>query len=139
MVCAGSSWLASDVSCCGASSDFTYDVRNLLSTQTDKASGSDTSPQTTQYTEYTPDGLLKTEFKPNGNSPNPGNKISYTYFADGLLQHQLETTPAGAKVDEHTYAYTNNGDKSSDTEKVMNADNSGTYVTHTLGYGYDPS
>jgi hypothetical protein len=44
----------------GASSVFEFDPRDLLSTQTDKASGSDTSPQVIQFSEYTPDGLLKT-------------------------------------------------------------------------------
>ncbi len=122
----------------GASSDFTYDVRNLPSTQTDKASGTDTSSQTTQFTQYTPDGLLQTEIKPNGNQPNPGNTIAYTYFADGLLQHQKETTPAGTTVDEHTYTYTSNGDKNADTEKLMNADPNAPDLTHTLGYSYDP-
>src|SRR5207244_3284063 len=50
----------------GASSDFTYDPRNLLSAQTDKASPSDTTPQVTQFTQYTPGQLLKTQVKPNG-------------------------------------------------------------------------
>jgi RHS repeat-associated protein len=116
----------------GASSDFTYDSRNLLATQTDKASPSDTTPQLTQFTAYTPDQLLKTQIKPNGNT------AAYTYYADQLPQHLIETTPAGAKVAEHSYGYNADGAKTSDTENLMSADPGRPTLTHTLGYTYDP-
>jgi RHS repeat-associated protein len=114
-----------------ATSSYAYDPRNLLATETDKTSASDPSPQVSTFT-YTPDLLRKTEVKPNGNN------VTYSYFADQLLQHQIETTPAGATVAEHTYAYTPDGVKSSDAQKLMNADTTTTYLTHTLTYSYDP-
>lgn len=114
-----------------ASSAYTYDPRNLLATETDNASASDPSPQVTTFG-YNPLGLRASQVKPNGNT------VAYSYFADGLLQHQLETTPAGATVDEHTYAYSPDGVKSSDAQKLMNADNTAAYLTHTLTYTYDP-
>jgi len=114
-----------------ATSAYGYDARNLLATQTDKASASDPSPQVTTFT-YTPDQMRKTEVKPNGNT------VTYAYFADRLLQHQIETTPAGATADEHTYTYNPDGDKLTDAEKLMNADNTTAYLTHALAYTYDP-
>src|SRR5258708_6915743 len=114
-----------------ATSAYAYDPRNLLATETDKTSATDPSPQVTTFT-YPPDQLRKTEVKPNGNT------VTYSYFADRLLQHQIETTPAGATVAEHTYAYNPDGVKSSDAQKLMNADTTTAYLTHTLTYSYAP-
>lgn len=113
-----------------ATSDYTYDPRNLLATETDKSWATDPSPQVTTF-DYTPDGLRKTEDKPNGNT------VTYSYFADGLLAHQLETTSGSATVAEHTYAYNPDGIKASDAQKLMNAD-TGTLMSHSLAYSYDP-
>jgi RHS repeat-associated protein len=114
-----------------ATSAYTYDPRNLLATETDKTSATDPSPQATTFT-YTPDLLRKTEVKPNGNT------VSYAYFADQLLQNQTETTNTGTLVAQHAYTYNPDGVKASDAAKLMNADNTSAYLTHTLGYSYDP-
>ena len=114
-----------------ATSAYTYDARNLLATQTDKTSATDPSPRLTTFT-YTPDGLRKTEVKPNGNN------VAYAYFADQLLQTQTETTKAGTLVAQHAYTYNPDGVKASDAAKLMNADTTTAYLTHTLGYSYDP-
>jgi RHS repeat-associated protein len=115
----------------GATSSYAYDLRNLLTKQTDAQSASDPSPQVTTFT-YTPVGQLLTEVKPNGNTVND------SYFADWSLQHSTETTPSGATVAEHTYTYNPNGDKTQDIEKLMSADDNSADLTHTLGYTYDP-
>jgi RHS repeat-associated protein len=114
-----------------AISAYEYNPRNLLSKETDKTSSSDPSPQMTTFT-YGPLGNPAHEVKANGNT------VDDTYFADGLLQHQIEAKPDGTTVAEHTYTYTPDGDKSQDVEKLMSADNNGTYLTHTLAYSYDP-
>ncbi len=114
-----------------APSTYTYDPRNLLARETDATSASDPSPQVTTFG-YNPLGLRASQGKPNGNT------VTYGYFADGLLAHQLETTPAGATVAEHTYTYNPDGHKLTDAGKVMNADSTTAYLTHTLAYSYDP-
>jgi RHS repeat-associated protein len=111
-----------------ASSAYTYNARNLLTQEIDTpASG---SAQTTTFT-YNSRGLRSTEGKPNSNN------VTYSYFADGLLKHQLETNTAGATVAEHTYTYNPDGVKASDAETLMNADTSAS-MTHSLSYVYDP-
>jgi RHS repeat-associated protein len=114
-----------------ASSTYVYDVRNLLTKETDASSANDPSPQVTTFG-YNPLGLRDNQVKPNHNT------VTYSYFADGLLQHQLETNTAGATVAEHTYTYNPDEVKSSDAEKLMNADNTSSDLTHTLSYSYDP-
>jgi RHS repeat-associated protein len=114
----------------GAPSTYEYNSRNLQAKQTDKSSASDPSPKVTTFG-YNPLGLRSTEGKPNGNT------VTYSYFADGLLQHQLETDPGGATVAEHTYTYTPNADKATDAKKLQSADTGG-LLTHNLAYSYDP-
>jgi len=114
-----------------ASSTYGYDVRDLLATETDKGSASDPAPQVTTFT-YTPTAQVGHEVKGNGNT------VDDTYFADGLAKHQIEAKPDGATVAEHTYTYDPDSDKTQDVEKLMNADNNAAYLTHTLGYSYDP-
>ncbi len=114
-----------------ATSAYTYDLRNLLATETDAQSSSDPSPQVTSFT-YTPAGQAAHEVKPNGNT------VDDTYFADGLLAHQIEATSAGTTVAEHTYTYNPDGNKAQDVQKLMNADTNTAYLTHTLAYSYDP-
>jgi len=114
-----------------ASSAYIYDVRNLLTKETDAASANDPSPQVTTFG-YNPLGLRSSQGKPNGNT------VTYSYFADGLLQHQLESKTGGATAAEHTYTYNPDGVKSSDAQKLMNADSTSSYLTHALSYSYDP-
>ncbi|MBO0806902.1 MAG: sugar-binding protein, partial [Actinobacteria bacterium] len=115
----------------GAPSTYEYNSRNLQDKQTDKSSASDPTPQVTTF-DYNPLGLRATQGKPNGNT------VTYSYFADGLLQHQLETDPGGATVAEHAYTYTADGDKATDAQKLMNADDNSADLTHNLAYSYDP-
>jgi RHS repeat-associated protein len=115
----------------GATSTYSYDLRNLLSNVTAAQSASDPSPQVSTFT-YTPVGQLATEVKPNGNTVND------SYFADWSLQHSIEAKPDGTVVAEHTYAYDPSGNKTQDIAKLMSADNTSAYLAHTLGYTYDP-
>src|SRR5262249_19131087 len=93
-------------------------------------------PQVTGFT-YTPTGQIFTQTKPKGNNPS-GNTVTYNYYANDRIQHLLEVTSAGTTVAEHTYSYNPNGDLSQTIEKLMNADNTSAYLTHTLVYSYDP-
>ncbi len=114
-----------------ATSTYTYDPRNLLATETDATSATDPSPQVSTFT-FDPKGLLSHEAKPNGNT------VDDTYFADGLPQTQTENTSGGTLVSSHAYTYNPDGNKTQDTEKLMSADNNSSYLSHTLGYTYDP-
>src|SRR5216683_795107 len=114
-----------------ATSAYTYDPRNLLATETDKTSASDPSPQVPAFT-FDPKGLLSHEVKPDGNT------VDDTYFADGLLATQAENTSGATLVASHAYTYNPDGNKTQDTEKLMSADDSSTYLSHTYGYTYDP-
>jgi len=114
-----------------ATSSYSYDVRNLLATETDATSATDPSPQVTKFS-YTPDRLRKTEVKRNGNT------VAYSYFADQLPQQQTENTSGGTLVASHAYIYDPNRNKTQDVEQLMNADNNAAYLSHTLTYTYDP-
>src|SRR5262249_14685353 len=108
-----------------------YNNRNLIASETDKSSSTDTSPQVTTFG-YNPLGLRASEVKPNNNT------LTYSYFADELLQQQTEDTSGGTLVDQHTYTYWPDGVKKTDAEKLMNADSTSAYLTPTLSYSYDP-
>jgi RHS repeat-associated protein len=114
-----------------ATSTYSYDPRNLLAKETDATSSSDPSPQVTTFT-FGPTRQLAHEVKANGNT------VDDSYFADGLLQHQIEAKPDGTTVAEHTYTYDPDANKTQDVEKLMSADDNSSYLTHTLGYSYDP-
>jgi YD repeat-containing protein len=115
----------------GAPSTYGYNDLDQLQTETDKKSSSDSDPQVTGFT-YTPTGQVATETKPNGNT------VTSAYYADNLPHTVTEDTSGGTLVSSHQYAYDPDGNKSQDTEKLMSADSSGSYLSHTLGYVYDP-
>ncbi|MBO0882447.1 MAG: hypothetical protein J2P17_19370, partial [Mycobacterium sp.] len=109
---------------------YSYDERDLLAKVTDQESPTAMAKVTTNT--YTPTRQRLHEVKGNGNT------VDYAYFLDQLPQHQIEKNPAGALVAEHTLAYDPNGNKTQDITTMMNADNTSAYLTHTLGYSYDP-
>lgn len=116
----------------GATSTYTYDSRDLVQAETDAASASDPSPQVTTFS-YDKVGQLATEVKPNGNI------LTNEYFADWSLQHSKEVkSDKTTVVDEHTYTYDSNGNRTQDIEKLMSADPNGGDLSHTLDYTYDP-
>jgi RHS repeat-associated protein len=110
---------------------YAYNDLDQLQTETDKKSASDTSPQVTGFT-YTPAGQVETATKPNG------NVVTSTYYANELPYTVTENTSGGTLVSSHQYSYDPDGNKSQDIEKLMSADASGSYLSHTLGYAYDP-
>ncbi|HEX6520325.1 MAG TPA: RHS repeat-associated core domain-containing protein, partial [Streptosporangiaceae bacterium] len=76
-----------------------------------------------------------TATKPNGNT------VTSAYYANNLPYTVTENTSVssgGTLVSSHTYAYDPDGNKSQDVEKLMSGDDSSSYLSHTLGYAYDP-
>ncbi|HEX6500295.1 MAG TPA: DNRLRE domain-containing protein [Micromonosporaceae bacterium] len=110
---------------------YTYDVLDLLSKVSNATSASDPNPKVTTYT-YTPVGQTAHETKANGNT------VDYEYFLDGALRHQIEKKSDGTVVSEHTYAYDLNDNRTSDTSKVMNADDHSAYINRVATYTYTP-
>ncbi|MEV0615108.1 RHS repeat-associated core domain-containing protein [Nonomuraea sp. NPDC050404] len=110
---------------------YTYDVRDLIDSVTNRKSATDTNPKTTQYT-HTPRRERLKETKANGNT------VDYDYFLTGLLRHSIEKKSNGTIVTEHTLGYQGNLQKASDHAKIQNADNNSTYLEHNYGYTYDP-
>jgi RHS repeat-associated protein len=110
---------------------FGYDTRDLLATVTNKTSATDTDPKTTAFS-YTPREEVLKETRGNGNT------VDYEYFLDGLLRHQVEKTPGGTLVGEYTAGYKANGKQTSNTAKVLNADDHADYLDNTYAFTYDP-
>ncbi|MFE9207587.1 RHS repeat-associated core domain-containing protein, partial [Micromonospora sp. NPDC007230] len=108
-----------------------YDPRDLVSTVINGTSATDPNSKTTSFT-YTDRGQKAEETKGNG------NKVTYTYYLDGLLNTQAEKKPNGTLVSEHTYTYDPNGNRTRDVAKKMNADNHSAYLNTTSDYTYDP-
>lgn len=115
----------------GAPSSYAYNDLNQLSTETDKTSSSDPNPQVTSFT-YTPNGQVATATKPNGNT------VTSTYYASNLPFTVTEDTSGGTLVSSHAYQYDPNGNQTQDAEKLMSANDSSSYLSHTLAYTYDP-
>ena len=115
-----------------APSTYTHNDLNQLATESDATSSTDTNPQDSTFA-YTPTGQIATEVKPNKNT------VTSTYYANDLLYQQTENKSDGTTlVSSHQYSYDPNGDTTQNIEKLMSADDSSTYLTHTLGYAYDP-
>jgi RHS repeat-associated protein len=110
---------------------YTYDTRDLVTQVKNAQSASDPSPKVTSFT-YTPRGQRLHQVKANGNT------VDYTYFLDGLLQHQLESKPGGTLVSEHTLGYDANGNRTGDTARTMNADNHAALIQRVQTATYDP-
>src|SRR5262249_7550343 len=125
------------------SSTYNYNNLNQLQNETDGTSATDPSPKVTLFT-YTPTGQLATEAKPNNSNTNAnptGNLVTDTYYANDQLYSQTEYTndsTTGTLVSSHTYTYDPNGNQTQDIQKLMSADNSASYLSHTLNYTYNP-
>ena len=113
-------------------SKYEYDIVDLVSKTTNGKTSSDPDAKATSYT-YTPRQQVKTEEKGNG------NKVTYEYYLDKQLRHQVERKKnEGAVVNEHTIEYDANGHRSKDTGKKQNADNKSATIDTTTTYEYDP-
>ncbi|MEV1143676.1 DNRLRE domain-containing protein [Micromonospora sp. NPDC049799] len=110
---------------------YAYDERDLVSTVVNGESATDTGKKTTTFT-YTDRAEKKKETKGNGNT------VDYTYYLDGLLKYQVEKKPNGVVVSEHSMVYDLNGNRTSDNNKKMRADNASAYVWNNATYTYDP-
>jgi RHS repeat-associated protein len=114
----------------GTPSSYAYNNLNELVTETD-ANSPGTDPQVTTFT-YNPTGQVAAENKPNGNA------VAATYYANDNLYQQTERTSGGTLVSSHQYSYDPDGNQSRDIERLQSADDSGSYLDHTLTYAYDP-
>jgi len=114
-----------------AQSAYTYNNLNQLVKETDATSSSDPSPHVSTFA-YTPAGQVASEVKPNGNT------VTATYYANRQLYNQTEKTSGGTLVSSHTYTYDPNGNTTQNVEQLMSADDSGSYLNHTLAYTYTP-
>ncbi|GAA1874239.1 golvesin C-terminal-like domain-containing protein [Asanoa iriomotensis] len=109
-----------------------YDERDLVSTVVNGTSATDPGKKTTTFT-YTDRAEKAKETKGNGNT------VEYTYYLDGLQKSQVEKKqPSGYVVAEHSMAYDLNGNRVSDNNKKMRADNASAYVSNNTTYTYDP-
>jgi YD repeat-containing protein len=111
----------------------TYQYNNLdqQSQQSAAKSSTDTSPQVSTFT-YTPAGQVLNAVKPNGNT------VANTYYANELPSTVTEKTSGGTLVSSHQYTYNPDGNTTQNTEQLMSADSSSSYLDHTLAYTYTP-
>ncbi|QLQ37610.1 DNRLRE domain-containing protein [Micromonospora robiginosa] len=113
-------------------SEYTYEAERDLATEIkNMTSPTDPKPKYTRYS-YTKRGQTATETKGNG------NVVTTDYFLNGSTQSQVEKKSGGAVVNQHTYEYTANGQKSKDVSHKQNADNRTAYVDTTSTFTYDP-
>jgi RHS repeat-associated protein len=110
---------------------YTYNNRDLVETVKNGKTDTDSSAKTTTFT-YTPRQQVKTEKKGNNNT------VTYDYYLDQLLRHQVEKKSSGAVVNEHTIEYDANSNRSKDIGKKQNADNKSATLDTTTEYTYDP-
>ncbi|RAO32235.1 hypothetical protein PSN13_03927 [Micromonospora saelicesensis] len=113
-------------------SEYTYEPQRDLATEIKNlTSPTDPKPKYTRYT-YTKRGQTDTETKGNGNVVTSG------YFLNGAVQSRVEKKSGGTVVNQHTYEYAANGQKSKDVSRKQNADNRTSYLDTTTTYAYDP-
>ncbi|MEV6815589.1 RHS repeat-associated core domain-containing protein, partial [Micromonospora sp. NPDC051296] len=110
---------------------YTYDERDKVSTVVNGKTATDPDKKTTTFT-YTDRGEKWKETKGNGNT------VEHLYYLDGLLKYQVEKKPDGHVVSEHSMTYDLNGNRISDNNKKMRADNHAAYVWNNTTYTYDP-
>jgi RHS repeat-associated protein len=110
---------------------YEYDVRDLIAKVTNPPSGTNPAPRVTSYS-YTPRGQRAKETKANGNT------VEYSYYLDGLLKGQTEKTGPGVLVGDHQITYDENGNRRTDSVKLMNADAHDRYLSPAYSYTYDP-
>jgi RHS repeat-associated protein len=121
---------------------FTFNSLDQPITQTDDFATAGTTSDDEQVTySYTPTGLLDTRTlsKNNGAGWTQEQKVSRSYYDNGLLKQLTNYDGTNAIIEQHTLAYTsgggsgvyNNGNKTSDTFKLKNADGGSTCWTAT--------
>ncbi|MBO0881191.1 MAG: hypothetical protein J2P17_12755, partial [Mycobacterium sp.] len=116
----------------GAPSAYEYTTLEQLSKETDAKSSSDASPQVSTFT-YNPVGQVQHVVKPNSNT------VDSTYYANSLPYTVTEKTSGGTLVSSHQYSYDPDGNTAQNTEQLMSADTSSSYLSHTLTYTYSPA
>ncbi|MFF2941201.1 DNRLRE domain-containing protein [Streptomyces niveus] len=108
-----------------------YDIRDKISKVTNADSPTAGNQQIFTQT-YTDRNQPLKQTKANGNT------VDFTYFLDGPAKSVLEKTSAGAVVARHDLEYDPNGNRSKDTAKLMNADDSSAYLDMVSTFEYDP-
>ncbi|WP_217621540.1 golvesin C-terminal-like domain-containing protein [Streptomyces lunaelactis] len=108
-----------------------YDIRDKISKVTNADSPTAGNQQIFTQT-YTDRNQPLKQTKANGNT------VDFTYFLDGPARSVLEKTSAGAVVAQHDLEYDPNGNRSKDTAKVMNADNTSAHLNTVTSFDYDP-
>ncbi|WP_446678288.1 golvesin C-terminal-like domain-containing protein [Streptomyces scopuliridis] len=108
-----------------------YDIRDKISKVTNADSPTAGNQQIFTQT-YTDRNQPLKQTKANGNT------VDFTYFLDGPAKSVLEKTSAGAVVARHDLEYDPNGNRSKDTAKLMNADDSSAYLDTVSSFEYDP-
>ncbi|MGP4083488.1 golvesin C-terminal-like domain-containing protein [Streptomyces sp. KR55] len=108
-----------------------YDARDMIEKITNADSPTAGNQQITTFT-YTDRGQPLKQTKPNGNT------VDYSYWLNGAVKQQVERTSADTVVAQHDLEYDPNGNRSKDTAKVMNADNSADYLDTVSTFDYDP-
>ncbi|MDG4822020.1 DNRLRE domain-containing protein [Asanoa sp. WMMD1127] len=111
--------------------EYKYNNRDLVETVTNGKSESDSAKKTTTFT-YTKRRQVATEKKGNNNT------VTYEYFLDQALRHQVEKKQNTTVVSEHTLEYDANGNRTKDIGKKQNADNKSSMLDTTTTYKYDP-
>ncbi|TDO44048.1 intein/RHS repeat-associated protein [Kribbella sp. VKM Ac-2527] len=111
--------------------DYTWDVRGLLGSVKTGETASDPAAKTTSYT-YNNLGQRATETKGNQ------NKVTFSWFDNGLMTSSREVKPNGTSlVAEHIMGYDLDGNRISDTAKVLNSDTKAIDPS-TATYTYEP-
>ncbi|WP_212995918.1 DNRLRE domain-containing protein [Winogradskya consettensis] len=113
-------------------STYTYEPQRDLVAQIKNAETlDDPKPKYTKYA-YTRRGEVDTETKGNN------NVVTSDYFLNGASRSTVEKKSDGTVVNQHTYEYAANGQKSKDVQHKQNADNKTAYLDTTSTYAYDP-
>ncbi|WP_327242971.1 golvesin C-terminal-like domain-containing protein [Streptomyces sp. NBC_01320] len=108
-----------------------YDVRDMINKITNADTPTAGNQQITTLT-YTDRGQPLKQTKPNGNT------VDYAYWLNGAVKSQVEKKSGGTVVASHDLEYDPNGNRSKDTAKVMNADNTADYLDTVSTFDYDP-
>jgi RHS repeat-associated protein len=111
---------------------YTYEAeRDLVTGITSAEKIDDPKPKNTTYA-YDKRGLTTTETKGNN------NVVTTDYYLDGSVRSSTEKKSGGTVVNQHTYEYTANGQKSKEVQHKQNSDNKSAYLDTTSTYVYDP-
>nr|WP_307661548.1 DNRLRE domain-containing protein [Streptomyces sp. V1I1] len=108
-----------------------YDVRDMINKITNADTPTAGNQQITTLT-YTDRGQPLKQTKPNGNT------VDYAYWLNGAVKSQVEKKSGGTVVASHDLEYDPNGNRSKDTAKLMNADNTAAYLDTVSTFDYDP-